>query len=138
MILSKNSEQHTISFILLASVSKIPSYKNAHNPLEIIFSEHATYNLLIRMTKYVFYTNMLRELLLWRGKNQVKTHFSFREAKMFLLSIFKIRNREYCLVINKCNDTDIREETKNENEGKEKEEKEKKKNIFTEIEKLAS
>lgn len=45
-------------------------------------------------------------------KNQVKTHFSFREAKLFLSSIFKIRNREYCLVVNKFNDTDIREETK--------------------------
>lgn len=57
---------------------------------------------------------------------------------MFLSSIFKIRNREYCLLVNEFNDTDIREETKNENEGKEKEEKEKKQNIFTEIEKLAS
>lgn len=73
-----------------------------------------------------------------RGK-KIKTHFSFREAKLFLSSILKIRNREDCLVVNKLSDTDIGEETKNENEGKEKEEKgEKKQNIFTEIKKLAS
>lgn len=46
--------------------------------------------------------------------------FSFREDKLFLSSIFKIKNREQCLVVNKLNDKDIREETKNENEEKEK------------------
>lgn len=56
------------------------------------------------------------------GKSEKPLYFLLDKPQMFFLSIFKIKNREYCLIVNKLRSQDreaeIRKEMKDANGGK--------------------